>query len=147
MDMYPQHRYLNWFNVIEITFCILSLLPLLGLSALTMLIYVWTVECLCEATDAFYGPHSRHLRLSKRVFAAFLSPVVKNVVDLGHFAYWARRGRIDYLRTRFDWFVGVHPGVISGERQKFLRRLCLWLVGITLIINDQREELFRTDRI
>ena len=46
MDMYPQHRYLNWFNVIEITFCILSLLPLLGLSALTMLIYVWTVECL-----------------------------------------------------------------------------------------------------
>ena len=66
---------------------------------------------------------------SRRLACAALSPLVKNVVDLGHLSYWLRQGRLDMLCRRFDWFVGVHDGVVVGERRKFRWRSLLWTQG------------------
>ena len=126
LDAYPEHVYVNWPNVVELT----ALSPVACLAAgvdlVSVLLALWLVEATCESVDALRGPHGRHLPRGRRLAAAALSALVKNVVDAGHLAYWARRGRLDRLGCRFDWFVGVHHGVVRGERRKFAIRALLW---------------------
>ena len=126
LDQYPEHVYACWPNVVEWS----AFAPLacagLGLKIVPMLAGLWLVELACEATDALRGPHGRHLPPGRRFAGATVSALVKNVIDVGHLAYFLRRGRLDRLLCRFDWFVGVHEGVVRGERRKFAIRSALW---------------------
>ena len=54
------------------------------------------------------------------------------MVDVGHSAYWLRRGRPGMLLMRFDWFVGLTDAVVQGERRKFAIRSLAWVVVIGL---------------
>ena len=134
LDQYPEHVYACWPNVVEWS----AFAPLactgLGLKTAPMLAGLWLIEVACEATDALLGPHSRHLPLGRRVAAAAVSALVKNVVDVGHIAYFLRRGRLDRLLCRFDWFCGGHNGVVRGERRKFAVRSALWALMAVVVV-------------
>jgi hypothetical protein len=126
LDRFPQHRYLNLPNVVELT------APVAILVGMRAVLLLWCVELVLEASDALRGPHSRHLSAPKRLCAALLSGVVKNVVDAGHLYYWLSRGRLGMLCVRFDWFAGVTNDVPNGERFKFVVRTLVWISVLVL---------------
>jgi hypothetical protein len=124
LDAHPQHVYTNLPNVVELS---IPVLLLLGCRAFATL---WLVELISEAYYAWHTPLSTHLSPWMRMRACFYAAIVKNVVDVGHAVYFLRKGRLDMLCRRFDWFAAVSDGVIIGERQKFAIRFALWvLVG------------------
>ena len=87
---------------------------------------LWVVEIACETVRALKGPESQHLHPWRRLFAAALSTVVKNVVDAGHAAFNLRHGRPSFLLHRFDWFLGKQE-IVSVERRKFAIRCGIWI--------------------
>ena len=130
---HPQYVYLSFPNAIEVSFFLLfALIPFFTFSRLlSVLLAIWIVEIFSETLRALQGPHSRHLDVDRRIVAAALSSVVKNVVDAGHFAFHIIHMRPTFALHRFDFFLGLH-NVPSQERVKFATRNAIWLVIVVL---------------
>lgn len=128
LTQFPQHVYLCLPNVIEIS------IPVLCTHGMRGLLLVWAVELFLEMHASLGSNHSAHLQPGHRLQAAFLSGVVKNVVDFGHAWFWVSRGRLDMLCHRFDWFCGITNDVVVGERCKFLQRWCVWVFCLYFMV-------------
>ena len=110
-----------------------------GISPVLMALCV--VEWVLEFVSAIRGPESRHLPLHRRIAAATLAPLIKNVVDLGHSVFHLKEGRPRYaLFHRFDWFLGQGT-LVRDERVKFGQRMGLWCVALALILNGSSTDL------
>mmetsp|Transcript_24107 Transcript_24107/g.50572 ORF Transcript_24107/g.50572 Transcript_24107/m.50572 type:complete len:838 (-) Transcript_24107:605-3118(-) len=139
MYKHPQHVYLCFPNVIELTM-VWILVGMFSpcsrdtvMMVATQLSALWAVELGFETVQALCGPESRHLSSTWRLAAAMGSGIVKNVVDLGHTAFHLRNGRPLYLLHRFDWFLGVNGGCSLVERKKFAIRCCAWALTALMI--------------
>ena len=136
---HPDHVYLNYPNVVELSLVTLLCAPRFPISCLIFLGELWIVEVLSETIRALRGPESTHLSPLRRVAAAFVSCAVKNVVDVGHTFFHIRRGRL-FLCWRFDWFAGfAHHASIDAERRKFARRCAIWALALALTITGRRR--------
>ena len=132
LTRFPEHTYMCIPNVIEIS------LPVLYLYGLRGLFVIWLVELVEESCAALKRGHSKHLLLEERAAAAILSAVVKNVVDAGHTWFWIKRGRLDMMCRRFDWFCGLTDDVVHGERSKFAWRGLVWIACLSLLCPTER---------
>lgn len=145
MYKHPQYVYFSFPNVVELTFALATtvgwLMP--WLVALKILAMIWLIEFACETARALSGPESRHLDRKRRLIAAILSPIFKNIVDSGHLAFHLIHLKPAFLMHRFDWFLGKHHAP-QVERTKFAKRNVLWMlaisIGVTLTPRLHKEE-------
>ena len=132
---HPQYVYLSFPNAVEASFILLfALIPFFTFGRLfSLILAIWTVEIFSETLRALQGPHSRHLDVDRRIVAAVLSSIVKNVVDTGHLAFHIIHMQPTFVLHRFDFFLGRH-NVIHKERIKFAKRNGIWLIIVAIML-------------
>ena len=139
---HPQHVYLNFGNVVELSVITTLMWIATGLTTFRLwpvLAALWSVEWALEFLSAVGGPESSHLPPGRRLAAAALAPLVKNVVDFGHSAFHLKEGRPRYaFFHRFDWFLGQGT-LVRDERGKFGWRTALWFVALALVLKVYAE--------
>jgi glycosyltransferase involved in cell wall biosynthesis len=153
VDFHPQYTYTNYPNVIEMSVFMLLLAIVAGVvfgfksTAPTMLlwfVWTWTVEFVCDAARHFQPNEvkNRVHRASKitgvrKLAAALESCIVKNHLEVGHLVGHLKRGRVQNILKRFDWFAGLFAEAVPYEKSRALFRFSVWIVGVAVILARQ----------
>ena len=130
MDLYPEHRFLSWPNVWELTVVVGLYLSICGpLPALsTTLTALWMCEFSLDIYQGVHQPGLAIMNLGQRFAASALASVYKNSVELGHLICPFMRGSWCHMFHRWDWWCGLHPdSAYRGEKRTLECRRFAWL--------------------
>ena len=130
IDTYPMFSYVNFPNVIELRVVCIALLTFnalvfqsISLWQTYWFLWLWFMEFSCDAIHLTTS-HRRiassftHTCTLLRLKCAMFSTYFKNHVKLGHFWVHSKRGKVQNMCTRFDWFCGQVQGRRTAERIK-----------------------------
>ncbi len=140
IDKYPRLSYMSYPNVIEFGLIGVVLLGpfVMGLyAALASLISVFVIDAALDVVRGMLFRERRekqpHMRGIRRFLALLESNLVKNSSELGHLLGPMQRGKFNRMCLRFDWFCGLEPNVIAGERRKALLRFVIFVATLFLV--------------
>jgi hypothetical protein len=135
MDMYPRFAYRAWPNAVEVAAALLALFLLLLTAGsfsprlLAVAAAVWLTDVLADVLSLYGCDTLPDLTGAPRVAAAATSNVIKNTVEIGHLWVQLKRGRLDNVCRRFDWFCGTDERAVATERARGLARLGAFAVA------------------
>jgi len=139
IDKYPKFSYVNFPNVIELSALCIALMSFsafvfksIPLWQTCWFLYLWFMEFTCDAIHLMTNDRSTASSYTTdtllRLKCAIISTYFKNFVELGHFWVHAKRGKIQNLCTRFDWYCGQVPGIRAVERIKGFSRCVIFFL-------------------
>lgn len=150
IHLYPELTYLAPPNAPEAALCLPVGLILLHLgsgmwpwlprptpkNACAALLGLATGELLAETLTHMVFERSRHREdstLPLRLAAIPHALAVRVASEAGRVYGHLMRGKVTLLLRRFDWFVGLHPGLFSVERRAATFRIGCWVAASAAI--------------
>lgn len=150
--IYPQYRYWNWPNIVEMMLfiCFFALLDVvtgfIGGNILETLRLWFLSSIICIGIELMMDV-KHHLTVDvntasawtgenslTRVLALMLSSVFKNHVELGHLWVHLKSGRFWAITSRFDWHVGTDANSIPHEQRAAKIRFALFVTAIAVVV-------------
>jgi hypothetical protein len=154
MDFYPEHRFISWPNVWEVTAFVLvdaligscnvscSLLHSTNSPSATAIGALWACEFALEIYDSVLNRDAGcNLTCVQKATAAALGCLYKNSVELGHLLCPIFRGKCIHVFHRWDWWCGLRNSSFKSDKQSQdgLRFLSLVASLMTALMRDTSE--------
>ena len=125
---YPEYCYVNYINIIELSFLSL-VLSIFDPNILKLLIIFWIIEFAIDIHHfIFVDKLTAKNNDLNRFYCSILSTIIKNIVDFGHTYFHLKKLDFSKLFIRFDWFCKTYKQGVLNEQKKSLLKFILNLL-------------------